>query len=313
MKRLLILTILSAFPVLASAQVLDPDKEQGVVTTPSSRAIDTVDTDDKYLKIIIYEDFTWSYIDLGRPEIDTTGFFENWDEETIHTLKGMPLDSLPEEVDIRLVDEVHPFVCPIKGDVRSEYKWRGRRPHKGIDLPLSTGDSVLVAFDGIVRYVGSGRATGGYGGLVIVRHNNGLETYYGHLSRVLVRSGEVVRAGECIGLGGSTGHSTGPHLHFETRYMGKAFDPQRIADFKTGQLRDTVLTLKKHYFSIYSHYGQTDKQSKAASGRIIHTVKKGETLSSIARKYGTTVSSICKLNKLSTKSTIRVGQKLIVR
>lgn len=313
MRRLIFGTILLFVSLNASSQVLDPQAEANIVTVSSSRAIDTVDTDDKFLKIVIYEDFTWSYYELDRPSIDTVGFFENWDEEHIHTLKGMPLDSLPDEIDIRLADDVHPFVCPVVGKVRSEYKWRGRRAHKGIDLPLNTGDTIHVAFDGIVRYIGSGKATGGYGGLVIVRHNNGLETYYGHLSRVMVRSGEVVRAGECIGLGGSTGRSTGPHLHFETRYMGKAFDPQRIANFETGELRDSILVLKKHYFSIYSHYGQTDQQSKAASGRVIHTVKKGENLGLIARKYGTTVSNICKLNKISSKSTLRVGQRLIVR
>jgi len=313
MKRFFVLAISLVASIDTFAQVLDPQAEANIVTVAPNRAIDTVDTDDRYLKIVIYEDFTWTYLDLGRPEIDTAGFFENWDEENIHTLKGMPLDSLPEEIDIRLADAIHPFVCPIKAAVRSEYKWRGRRPHKGVDLPLQLGDSVLVAFDGVVRYVGNGKTTGGYGGLVIVRHNNGLETYYGHLSRVMVRSGEVIRAGECIGLGGSTGHSTGPHLHFETRYMGKAFDPERIANFETGQLRDSILVLKKHYFSIYSHYGQTDQQSKAAAGRIIHTVKKGENLGLIAKKYGTTVSNICKLNKISSKSTLKIGQRLIVR
>jgi len=315
MRRVLFAALLLTFlPTLASnAQELYKTNDTTIITAPASRAIDTVDTDDKFVKIVIYEDFTWTFLDLGRPEIDTVGFYENWDEETIHTLKGMPLDSLPEEIDIRLVDEIHPFVCPIKGKVRSEYKWRGRRPHKGIDLPLSVGDSVLVAFDGVVRYVGKGKTTGGYGGLVIVRHNNGLETYYGHLSLVCVRSGEVVRAGECIGLGGSTGRSTGPHLHFETRYMGKAFDPQRVADFETGQVRDTILVLKKHYFSIYSHYGQTDQQSKAAAGRVVHIVRSGENLGIIARKYGTTVTNICNLNKISSKSTLKVGQRLIVR
>lgn len=315
MRRFLFFAILFVSSVASYAQ-FDPVPPLAAANQNDEhigRPIDTVDTDDKFVKIIIYEDFIWSYYDLGRPQIDTVGFFENWDEEVIHTLKEMPLDSIPEEVDVRLVDEIHPFVCPVKGKVRSEYKWRGRRPHKGVDLPLQTGDSVFVAFDGVVRYVNGGKTTGGYGGLVIVRHNNSLETYYGHLSQRFVRSGEVVRAGECIGLGGSTGRSTGPHLHFETRYMGKAFDPERVCDFETGQLRDTILTLKRHYFSIYSHYGQTDQQSKAAAGRIIHTVKSGDTLGRIATKYGTTVSAICKLNNISSTSTLRIGQRLIVR
>lgn len=95
--------------------------------------------------------------------------------------------------------------------------------------------------------------------------------------------------------------------------MGHAFDPARVVDFETGQVRDSVITLKKHYFSIYSHYGQTDEESKAASGRIIYTVRKGDTLGAIARKNHTTVSNICKLNKIKSTKTLRIGERLIVR
>lgn len=180
-------------------------------------------------------------------------------------------------------------------------------------MPLHTGDTVRAAFNGIVRYIGGVRQTGGYGNLVIIRHPNGLETYYGHLSKILVGENESVKAGEIIGLGGSTGRSTGPHLHFETRYMGHAFDPQRVVNFEKGTVRDSVIVLKRHYFSIYSHYGQTDEESKAASDRIVYSVRKGDTLGSIAKKYGTTVAKICKLNNIKSTKTLRIGEKLIVR
>ncbi len=278
-----------------------------------SQPLDTLDTDDKFIKIVLFENHTWEYIELGRPVIDTAGFYDGWTNDVIHAFKGHNVQELPDEIDLRLVDSLNPFCAPIMGKVRSEYKFRRTREHKGIDVPLHTGDTVRAAFNGIVRYIGGVRQTGGYGNLVIVRHPNGLETYYGHLSRILVGENEVVKAGEIIGLGGSTGRSTGPHLHFETRYMGHAFDPARVVDFETGRVRDSVITLKKHYFSIYSHYGQTDEESKAASGRIIYTVRKGDTLGSIAKKNHTTVSNICKLNKIKSNKTLRIGERLVVR
>ncbi|MBQ7639384.1 MAG: peptidoglycan DD-metalloendopeptidase family protein [Bacteroidales bacterium] len=324
MRRYILLLTLLMLPVLTlraqnevtsarSAEVAaEPDTVETQLLTPA-QAIDTLDTEDKYMKIVIYENFTWAYYDLGHPAIDTAGFYEGWDPEKIHAFKEVPVDSLPAEIDLRLVDSLHPFCVPVPGSVRSSFRFRGRRPHKGVDLPLQIGDTVRAAFDGVVRYSDKGKETGGYGGLVIIRHDNGLETYYAHLSKRLVFSGDLIKAGEALGLGGSTGRSTGPHLHFETRYMGKAFDPERIVDFRRGTIRDSLITLKRHYFNVYSHYGMTDEESKAASGRIIYVVRKGDNLGRIAAKYGTTVSAICKLNKISSKSLIKPGQRLIVR
>lgn len=276
--------------------------------------MDTLNTQDKYLKIIIYSNHTWQYFDQGRPVIDTSNFFQGWTEDNqIHAFKDVKLAELPEEVDLKLVDDENPYCVPYQTKVYSGYKYRRSRPHNGVDLSLHTGDTIRAAFNGVVRFSSGGAATGGYGNLIVIRHTNGLETYYGHLSKRLVETDEPVKAGEIIGLGGSTGRSTGPHLHFETRYMGQSFDPERVFDFEQGALRDTILNLKKHYFSIYSHQGQTDKESKAAAGRVIHTVKKGENLGVIARKYGTTVNAICRLNNISSKKVLRIGQKLIVR
>jgi len=276
-------------------------------------AIDTLDTQDKFTKIILFDDHTWDYVDIGRPVIDTTGMFEDWNNDKLHAFKELDPKDLPAEIDICLVDSLNPFCAPITGKVRSEYKFRRTREHKGIDVPLKTGDTVKAAFNGIVRYTGMTKSTGGYGNLVIIRHANGLETYYGHLSKILVNPNEVVKAGEVIGLGGSSGRSTGPHLHFETRYKGQPFDPARVVDFETGTVRDTFLVLKSHYFSIYSHYGQSDEESEAAAGRIVHTIRSGDTLGGLAKKYGTTVSKICSLNGISSKKTLRIGERIIVR
>ncbi len=276
-------------------------------------AMDTLDTGDKYVKIILYTDHTWAYHDVGRPVIDTAGFFSGWDTGSIHVFRDKKPSDLPEEVDIRLVDSENTFCAPIVGKVYSGYKFRRTREHNGIDIPLTTGDTIKVAFNGIVRYTGKSSQTGGYGNLVVVRHSNGLETYYGHLSSINVQPNELVKAGEVLGLGGSTGRSTGPHLHFETRYMGQSFDPSRVVDFETGTVRDSILALKRHYFSIYSHYGMTDEESKAAAGRVIHTIRSGDTLGGLAVKYGTTVTKICQLNGIKSNKTLRIGERIIVR
>ncbi len=212
-----------------------------------------------------------------------------------------------------LVDSIHSFCAPVVGDVRSTYKFRRRRPHRGTDIPLHVGDPVRAAFDGKVRVVKSTKQTGGYGNLIVLRHPNGLETYYGHLSKQVVQENDIVRAGDIIGYGGSTGRSTGPHLHFETRFMGQAFDPERLIDFPTGKLRQEQFIVKKSYFSIYSHYGMTDQESAQASMRKIHVIKRGDTLGGLAAKYGTTVSNICKLNGFKKTKMLSIGERVIVR
>lgn len=301
MKNILLATlfILSVHTLFAQ----EPD-------TPLT-AIDTLDTEDKFVKIVLYDNKTWDYMDMGRPVIDETAIYEDW-AETIHAYRDVKLADLPDEIDICLADSLHGWSYPILPEkVNSKYMVRRGREHNGIDLPLKIGDSVKVAFDGVVRKVAYDR--GGYGNVIVVRHPNGLESYYGHLSKTIAKENEIVKAGEVIGLGGSTGRSTGPHLHFEVRCQGQSFDPERLFDFTSGQLRDSIIVLKKHYFSIYSHYGQTDEESKAAAGRIVHVIKSGDTLGGLAKRYGTTVSKICQLNGISSKKILRIGERIIVR
>lgn len=275
--------------------------------------LDTLDTDDKFTKVIIYDDQTWSYFDNGRPIIDDSIMDSLWSSDDIH-VPSADIKDFPEEIDLLLTDSLHPFHKPVNGHkVYSPFGVRGSRQHHGVDIPLSVGDSIWSAFDGIVRLVLTSRQSGGYGNLIIIRHANGLETYYSHLSSVLVEKNELVKSGELIGFGGCSGRCTGPHLHFETRFQGKFFDPERIIDFEKEQLRDTIFTLKKHYLSIYSHYGQTDKQSKSASQRQYYSIKSGDTLSGIARKYGTSIDKLCQWNNITRTTTLRIGRKIIVR
>lgn len=282
-------------------------------TLKSGEVLDTLDTDDRYTKLVLYSDHTWQFLDLGHPKFDDDDFEENWDNEAIHAYKGLSLDEVPDEITITLVDSIHNFVCPVVGSVRSKFAFRRRRPHKGTDIPLKVGDPVCAAFDGKVRVVKTTRQSGGYGNLVVIRHPSGLETYYGHLSRHAVKENDLVKAGDVIGYGGSTGRSTGPHLHFETRFMGQAFDPERLIDFASGQLRSDMFTIKKHYYSIYSHYGQSEKESADASKRKIHVIRSGDTLGALAAKYGTTVSAICRLNGFKQTRLLRIGERIIVR
>jgi murein DD-endopeptidase MepM/ murein hydrolase activator NlpD len=301
--------------LLSSLACLAQNPQAAIDSLPAQKtAMDTLDTRDKYTKIILFDDQTWAYFDLGHPKIDTASLYDAyWTTTELHAYNSYSVDLIPEEVDLLLADSIYNFCPPIVGSVYSGYKVRRGSPHRGTDIPLSVGDTIVAAFDGVVRFVGTPKQTGGYGNLVVIRHSTGLETYYGHLSKALCEPNEAVKAGDVIGLGGSTGRSTGPHLHFETRYKGQAFDAERLIDFPTGTLRDSLFTLKKHYFSIYSHYGQSEDESKAASDRIVHTIRSGDTLSALARKYGTTVSAICKLNNISANKTLRIGERIIVR
>ena len=298
------------------------DEEEDELSEGIPMPIDTLDTSDRFQKVVLFDNGTWLYYNIEKPQIPDSLDDDHWETERVHSYKDVALKDLPEEVELILVDSVHGFCIPHPGYVTSRYKFRKRRPHRGIDIGLNTGDAIYAAFDGVVRVALPTKMTGGYGNVLVIRHPNGLETYYGHLSSYLVESGDIVRAGELIGYGGSTGRSTGPHLHFETRYMGQAFDPERIFDFDRGTLRGETFILKKHYFSINSHYGMSDKQSAAAakkksgstgSGAQYHTVKKGDTLAKIAKRYGTSVNQLCKLNKISANKTLSVGQKIRVK
>ena len=175
--------------------------------------------------------------------------------------------------------------------------------HKGTDLKVQVGDSIRSAWPGQVRIVGWDPR--GYGYFVVVRHTNGLETVYGHLSRPLVDEYEMVPAGFVLGLGGNTGRSTGSHLHFEIRYLGEAMDPANVINFGIGQLRSA----DEYIIGI-----KAMKQKRAEQAAMkYHKVKSGDTLSGIAKKYGTSVKALCRLNGIKENKILQIGQKIRVR
>ena len=298
---------------------LEPLKS--LVKSPSD-PIDTLDTANEYIKVVLFADNTWQYVKLPGYQSEKDVFENNWDTTVSNPYK-LEQANLPYSWSIWLVDSLDQYKCPFQGEVHPRGKFglrRGRR-HQGVDIPLKTGDPIYAAFTGKVRM---SKYLGGYGNVVVIRHENGIETFHGHLSKRMVAEGDWVNAGDVIGLGGSTGRSTGPHLHFETRYQGFAFDPQWLIDFKTGDLRHRLFVLKKKYFSPYSNYEQDfedewkneedDKREEAERAAMRwHTIKSGDTLGRIAINNGTTVSAICKLNGITPKTVLKIGRRIRVR
>lgn len=221
-----------------------------------------------------------------------------WTDERVNPY-GTMFDSLKEDVHIPMAG----FRLPAPGYVTSSYGWRRYRMHKGTDIKVQIGDSIRSAWDGQVRIVGWDPR--GYGYFVVVRHTNGLETVYGHLSRPLVDEYERVNAGDVLGLGGNTGRSTGSHLHFEIRYLGEAIDPATFIDFTTGQLKNP----NEYVIGI-----KAMKQKRAEQAAMkYHTVRQGDTLSGIAKKYGTSVKNLCRLNNIKETKILQIGMKIRVR
>ena len=221
-----------------------------------------------------------------------------WTDERVNPY-GTMFDSLKEDVHIPMAG----FVLPAPGYVTSAYGWRRYRMHKGTDIKVQIGDSIRAAWSGQVRIVGWDPR--GYGYYVVIRHDNGLETIYGHLSRPLVDEYEKVPAGFVIGMGGNTGRSTGSHLHWEIRYLGEAMNPASFVDFSTGQLKNAdeyVIGIKAM------------KQARAEQAAMkYHKVRSGDTLSGIAKKYGTTVKRLCQLNNIRETKILQIGMKIRVR
>lgn len=250
-------------------------------------------------------------IDDIEPEPDI--YTEGWNSKRVNPFNE-------SEVPNSKIIDVTGYYMPCPGQVTSNYGYRAKfgRMHKGIDLAIRSNDTIRAAFDGKVRltnYEGKG-----YGNYVILRHPNGLETVYGHLNKFLVKPDQVVKAGQPIALGGSTGRSTGPHLHFETRYMGYAINPNAIFDFKNQTTHTDTYAFSKSTYTQARNYAPKHNLAKSDSkenvyksgtdNRTTYTVKKGDTLSSIARSYGMSATRLRNINGLEKADKIQAGQVL---
>ncbi|BDD10147.1 hypothetical protein FUAX_25790 [Fulvitalea axinellae] len=240
-------------------------------------------------------------IDCGW--LEAHDYFKKWDKRNINPYKIDALkfkDSL--SLELYRQDDSVAWKYPIKvSKLTSDFGWRRWRWHYGVDLRLKTGDPIVAAFDGIVRLTRYDRR--GYGYYVLLRHKNGLETLYGHMSKILVKVGQEVKAGELVGKGGSTGRSSGPHLHFEARYAGLPIDPKRVFDFSKGEIKGDTLEVTPETFAYFKKIRQ----------RTYHRIRSGDTLSRLAVRYHTSITKICRLNGISRNKILRIGQRLRVR
>lgn len=259
----------------------------------------------------------------AREEMESPAarLYDDWDNSYAHRATEMP---------DRYRIDLRNFCMPTPSRVvTSNFGWRWGRNHKGLDIKVYIGDTIRAAFSGKVRVVSYERR--GYGNYVVIRHSNGLETTYAHMSKNLVKENQMVRAGEAIGLGGNTGRSTGSHLHFETRLCGVALNPALMFDFReqdvTGDYyvynKDTYEEESREATRLRGKIGNggytpdlvkgidsSEADSEFGGKVLYHKVASGETLESIARKYGITVDEICKLNRIRKTMRIRAGQIL---
>src|SRR5690554_2236536 len=319
MRNLLLVIFLVSIGVSSTAQIVK----------------DTIDSPNG--EIVIYENKTWEYLE----DINFDGVLNElvhdyfskdtllnyqwpWDSEMCYSSnKSNDLSLLKDTLWLCVTDSGYSdFVMPFDGKVTSRYGYRRGRYHNGIDIDLNTGDSVLAAFDGKVRYSKYNKA--GFWNLVVIRHYNGLETFYAHLSELIVVPNQWVKAGDLIGLGGNTGNSYGSHLHFEVRFYDAPMNPEEIIDFKNKKVRDENLFVHNGLFrpgatpshspnNLSASTGHTMTASSARVSEAYYRVKSGDTLGHIARRNKTTISQLCRLNNIRPTTTLKIGRRLRVR
>jgi len=313
MKKILLLSTLLLSYIMGYSQLSEASKPY---------IIDTLQKADK--SVVLFSDNTWQYLDdlsfegiLNKSlhaEIEGDSSIKlktYWDNNTCFSNQN-------NNFLICVVDSLHPnFAIPVKGVLTSAYKYRSGRWHHGVDLDLRTGDTVVSAFSGKVRYAKYN--THGYGNLVIVRHHNGLETYYAHLSKLLVTPNQYVVSGQTLGLGGATGRAYGAHLHFETRFYDSSINPEEIFDFENKKLKDSNLIVHNGLFQNNKSSGSKVVQMRTANSSSntyakgkYHRIRSGDSLWKISRMYGTSVSRLCQLNGISESTTLRIGKTLKV-
>lgn len=286
---------------VSAQQLADADIQ---VEKPNSISVDSSDSVNESTEMIRYVD----YLAFDTALIPCSDLYDySWDSLNLDQPKVEPGDS-SIAVTLPLIESSCNYHHPCEGRITSDFGWRRYRMHKGVDIDLETGDPVYAAFDGVVRIAKYNY--GGFGNYIVIRHYNGLETLYGHLSDRFVVPNQTISAGQIIGLGGNTGRSTGSHLHFEVLYRGCQINPNKIISFS-----DNVLKMDSVYLCI-DDFKYTAKSASGApnpNGVIYYRVRSGDNLWKISRRYGTTVDRICRLNGINKNATLRIGKSLRIR
>lgn len=243
-----------------------------------------------------------AFVDSINATIPDTATHYDWITNDIH-IKKFDFAKIQDTLTIILNDSIDHYTQPFKGEVTSEFGRRRWRYHYGTDIDLVKGDTVRSAFNGKVRISTYSKS---YGHVVVVRHDNGLETIYAHLSKRLVEIDSIIPTGTQIGLGGNTGHSYGSHLHFEVRYFDEPLDPRDVISFEDFTTLSDTLTISQCNFAY--------KDELKIMGSVkYHRVRSGNTLGHIARKYGTSINTLCRLNGIKRTSILQIGQRIRVR
>lgn len=205
------------------------------------------------------------------------------------------------------------FNLPYRGKIISHFGNRRGRMHTGTDIKLNRGDTIVACFDGIVSRASSYY---GYGKMVVLDHTHQLQTYYAHLSTILVKSGDTIRTGQPIGLGGRTGRATTDHLHFEIRENGKAYNSEMVFDYENGVIRPEVFE-KENLAELFRKPAPAARENRphealANAGEIPaeYIIKAGDSLWKIARRFSLSVSSLCELNNMTTTTVLKIGNVL---
>lgn len=277
LSKLVLFVSLVACPVLALAQDVLPEQ------APVDKRMEQIES------VVLSR-----FVKAEAYEYPAEDLYPEWSNDHAHKYTNV---TIPDSLLIDLTGYCMPTENTKVNDIFG-YRPRRRRVHYGLDIKVNRGDTIRAAFDGKVRYCSYQRR--GYGHYVVIRHPNGLETLYAHLTSKLVAENEVVRAGDPVGLGGNTGRSTGPHLHFETRLIGKALDPALFFDFPNQKTTGDSYLYTKPKKKVYD----------PSDPDTYYKVRSGDSLSRIAARKGVSVKQLCKLNGITTQTTLRVGQVL---